>query len=401
MEEKLKPILAKVKENKIIGTAILSIIFIIIFIMNIGIASKVSFNFRSELDKHPDENAHYEAVQYYTKHFMPPKFTDEEIRYSYSEYGESRLTELDSYYFFCGKYTSILNLFSKNEVFNARTFNLLLFVIIAVLCIRLYRKDSYLFLPFLLTSQIWYVFSYIDNDAWAIFWNLIFVYQLFYQKSMFNNFINASGKTLKKEKGKTIAKILALGVLFYILLTLKINFVLATGICAIIYLIVNNKKACKKENLFKIGFILLIGVLLLGVRLVTDVAINGLDRYTKMEEIRISRARDKYQPPYDSARVPRFKMKERGEPLSKVLTDVYIRNLRTSFIGVYGYMDKFASIEEYRVVTCGYIIIALYVIIANVIKKKKDKEHKMKEWQKGRILPIALVVTGRIINFIF
>ena len=212
---------------------------IAIIILIAILVSSFLISFKTELNAHPDEKVHYDAVKYYEQHNMPPKFTSEEIISSFSVHGESRLTELDAYYFLVGKYTSILNLVSNNQVFNARSFNLILLSIILVLCYKLYKNKSYLFVPFLLTSQVWYIFSYINNDAWAVFLNLIFVYQLFFKNSIFNKLMNSQKEDFKINPKPTIVRIILLGLLFYFLLIAKMNYLIATGISAIIYLTIN------------------------------------------------------------------------------------------------------------------------------------------------------------------
>jgi len=262
------------KEYKKYLNILLNIALIIILITIFVVTSMISY--KTKLDEHPDERVHYEASKYYKTHFMPPKFTSDEIINTFSVHGESRLTELDCYYFLVGKYTSIFSIITNNEVFTMRTFNLILLAIVLIMCYKLYRDKSYLFMPFLLVSQAWYVFAYVNNDAWAIFLNLIFVYQLFFKNSMFNKYINMEKEAINKEKKKTIAKVIALGLLFYFLLIAKTNYLVATGINAVVYLIINNKTIFKKEKIIKIASILLIGVIAFGIRLGIDFGINRI-----------------------------------------------------------------------------------------------------------------------------
>lgn len=262
------------KEYKKYLNLLLNIILIIILITIFTVTSMISY--KTELDEHPDERVHYEASKYYTTHFMPPKFTSDEIINTFSVHGESRLTELDCYYFLVGKYTSFISMFTNNEVFTARTFNLILLAIVLIMCYKLYRDKSYLFMPFLLVSQAWYVFAYVNNDAWAIFLNLIFAYQLFFKNSMFNKYINAEKEEINKNRKKTIGTLIILGLLFYGLLITKTNYLIATGLNAVVYLIINNKTIFKKEKMLKIGAILLIGIIAFGIRLGIDFGINRI-----------------------------------------------------------------------------------------------------------------------------
>ena len=130
------------KNNKFkigLGKVVLAFISLGIFIITFLISYKSDYNV------HPDEYVHYCAVQYYQTHSRPPKLDSENIINTYSVHGESRLTELDIYYFLVGKYTNVLNKISKNEIFNARSFNLILLAIILIISYRLYRNNSSLF----------------------------------------------------------------------------------------------------------------------------------------------------------------------------------------------------------------------------------------------------------------
>lgn len=355
----------------------------------------------TKLDSHPDEKVHYEAVKYYQNHNIPPKFTDEGIKDSFSVHGESRLTELDSYYFFVGKYTSLFtNIINSDnvKVIITRSFNLILLAIILVYCYKLYKNESYLFMPFLLTSQVWYIFSYINSDAWAIFLNLIFIYQLFYKDSMFNRYINMD-ITKESKKIHVVGKAILLGLLFYFLLIAKINYLIATGISAILYLIINNKTVFKKDKIIKIGIILLLGIVALGIRLGIDYGINRLDRIKNMEQIRILRADEEFIAPYLPGKTNgtangNFRWSERGKPLANVIENKeFYQKTAFSFIGVYGYMNKYATHIFYYIILASYIILIIYLVLNNVQNRKRKDD-----FNRGRIIPLILVLLAGILT---
>lgn len=381
----------KKKLSKMIFIFLLMAIFII----------SVLISCKTKLDSHPDEKVHYEAVKYYQKHILPPKFTDDDIKASFSVHGESRLTELDSYYFFVGKFTSLFNNIINNDIVKvliARSFNLILLAIILVYCYKLYKKESYLFIPFLLTSQVWYIFSYINNDAWAVFLNLIFIYQLFYKDSGFNNYLNMD---ISKEPKKMsiVGKAILLGLLFYFLLIAKVNYLIATGISAILYLIINNKTVFKKQKLIKIGIVLLIGFLALGIRLGIDYGINRLDRIKNMEQVRVLRADEEFIAPYPAGRTNgtangNFKWSERGKPIGNVIKNKeFYQKTAFSFIGVYGYMNKYATHIFYYLILGGYLILIVYLIVNNVQKRKREDD-----FNRGRVIPLILVFLAGILT---
>lgn len=378
------------KYKKIVMIIILTLIFVITCLIS----------FQTKLDSHPDERVHYEAVKYYQNHNIPPKFTDDDIIDSFSVHGESRLTELDSYYFFVGKYTSILNIITSDSVyvFNARSFNLILLAIILIMCYKLYKNQNYLFMPFLFTSQVWYIFSYINNDAWAIFLNLIFVYQLFFRKSMFNKYINEQTKKENNRKLYTVGRVFLLGLLFYFLLITKTNYLVATGISAVLYLIINNKTIFKKDKIIKIGVILLVGFIALGVRLGIDYGINRLDRIKNMEQVRLLRAEEQFKPPYPAGdKNGNFRWKQRGKTINNVTQNKeFYKKTANSFIGVYGYMNKYAPDVFYYIILSSYIIFIVYLFINNIKNRKTIMEDN--SVNKGRIIPLILVLLSGILT---
>jgi len=121
-----------------------------------------------------------------------------------------------------------------------------------------------------------------------------------------------------------------------------------------------------------------------------------------MEEIRLSRADEEFKPPYNPGNLNgTFKWSERGKTIDDVIkNNTFYRTTRFSFIGVYGYMDKYATMELYNVITIAYVIFILYIIGNNIYKiyKQRKKSEEYEENEKGRILPIILVLLGGILT---
>src|SRR5215207_451741 len=70
------------------------------------IASVMSLT--SDYNRHPDEIHHFEAVRYYTNHFLPPEIGDPEVRASYSVWGVSYLNHHWIEYLLAGKFMWIV-----------------------------------------------------------------------------------------------------------------------------------------------------------------------------------------------------------------------------------------------------------------------------------------------------
>lgn len=127
----------------------------------------------SAFDAHPDERFHVAAGAYYVDHWLPPRATETDLAASLSRYGFTYLGEIDATDLLAGRLASLLPA-SIPEYLRFRAFNLLLFGILVVVYWR--RREPFApFVLLLLTPQIWYVFSYFNNDALPLFLSLLLV----------------------------------------------------------------------------------------------------------------------------------------------------------------------------------------------------------------------------------
>ncbi len=114
---------------------------------------------------HPDEKDHVGAGRYYMEYWDPPAVGDERAKGAYSNYGVSYLNQLDSVYFFAGKFARLVKPLVGEDYLALRLFNVALFVWLMAMCWRLRGERRLAFLPFFLTPQAWYVFCYFNGDA--------------------------------------------------------------------------------------------------------------------------------------------------------------------------------------------------------------------------------------------
>lgn len=121
----------------------------------------------SHNNAHPDEYVHVAAVEYYKNHWLPPEILSDEIRCTYSPYGVSRLNSDEIYYFLAGKFSWLADNYFLDKYRNNR-----LFGVVLLLCILLYTLKNIdgrlVALPFLVSPQVWYLFSYTNSDAFAL-----------------------------------------------------------------------------------------------------------------------------------------------------------------------------------------------------------------------------------------
>ena len=123
---------------------------------------------------HPDELFHVAAGKYYLTAWLPPRATETVLLPSLSPYGFTYLGEIDATYFLAGKLASLLPETLLNEQLRFRAFNLLLFLVLVVVY-ALRREPFSASVLVLLTPQIWYVFSYFNNDGLPLFLSLLLV----------------------------------------------------------------------------------------------------------------------------------------------------------------------------------------------------------------------------------
>jgi hypothetical protein len=134
----------------------------------------------------PDEYLHRAAAHYYLDHWLPPKVGDPATLDSYSrDYGLSYVNDTDFVYLFAGKLAALLAPVVPNRDLGFRLFNVLLLGILAGFCAM--RPAAFLiFSPLLLSPQIWYIFSYFNGDAFALFLSVLIAYQIAEPGSLFN-----------------------------------------------------------------------------------------------------------------------------------------------------------------------------------------------------------------------
>ncbi len=132
----------------------------------------------SGFNAHPDEIFHVAAGEYYLTHWLPPRVTDTALLSSLSPYGFTYLGEIDATYLLAGRLASLLPETLLAPYLRFRAFNLLLFLILVVAYGARHERFSPIVLV-LLTPQIWYVFSYFNNDALPLFLSLLLVGAVF------------------------------------------------------------------------------------------------------------------------------------------------------------------------------------------------------------------------------
>jgi hypothetical protein len=141
----------------------------------------------------PDEHGHRSAARYYVDNWLPPRVGDPATLDSYSrDYGFSYLNDTDPAYFFAGKFAAALSPLRVDLDIGFRLFNVFLLAVLAAFCML--RPAAYLiFLPLVLSPQLWYIFGYFNGDAWPLFLCVLISYQVAVPASIFNRYLDNPG----------------------------------------------------------------------------------------------------------------------------------------------------------------------------------------------------------------
>lgn len=309
---------------------------------------------------HPDEYVHMSATSYYQDHWLPPVIDDPAIRHTYSVYGVSRLNNGEIYYLFAGKFAKFFQTFKIPEYFSLRLFNVCLFGLILLYTIR-NRYARMAALPFLLSPQVWYLFSYCASDAFALFFAFLAACELIDPGSLLHRYLKGDGWGVK------VVGAILLGVLLGIVFLLKKNyypFVVFFYLClAAKFFLTDEYFWEKKEAVKRLVLITLIGLGVFGLQVGADYHVNGSDRQEKMISMQEELAHHWYKPSTElhKKHVSLYR-KARGTTLETLVkTDRWFeRSFQTSF-GVYGYFTISGTKGYYDLVRWSGIALLVFV----------------------------------------
>lgn len=314
----------------------------------------------SKFDTHPDERVHVAAAAYYQTHNLPARIGDPAIRNTYSAYGVSRLHSGEIVYFIAGKFMHLLQPFHLLPYQSFRLFNVLLFFCLLLLSLKAVQ-GKLLLLPILISSQIWYVFSYADSDAFALFILVIAAYQVCTADSSFNR---ALEQGLSR---KTMWSFLLLGFLAGLSLLVKKNFYffhlfIGGYLGWRLWFFEQNRRIFIRRCLL-VGCI---GLCFAGVWKSADYYINGFDRNAKLLQCREDFAKTMYKPS-----TPLYKkhlylqMRDRGINLKHFIDiDRWGEKSFRSAFGVYGYTTISASFSYYDYVRyAGFVLLGYMALL--------------------------------------
>lgn len=314
----------------------------------------------SKENSHPDEYVHIAAIQFYQDHWLPPAIDDPAIRNTFSAYGVSRLNNGEVYYLFAGKFHKFCQSFGMPEYFSMRCFNVCLFGLIVLYTIR-NRYARMVALPFLVSSQIWYIFCYCASDAFALFFAFLAACELINPESLLYRYLKGDSKL-----GKLLG-IVVLGFILGIVFLLKKNYL---PFVVFFYLVLAVKLFFtteffwdKKKVILRLLLITFVGLSVFGVRFGADYLVNGADFQAKISRLQKETANYWYNPGTDlNKKHVTLYRKARGVTLERLIqVDRYFEKTFRSSFGVFGYFTISGTTAYYDMVRwSGALLLLLF-----------------------------------------
>lgn len=331
----------------------------------------------SKRNAHPDEYVHLEASKYYQDHWLPPEVDDPEIEQTYSVYGVSRLNNGEVYYLLAGKFSRLLEVLAIDQLFALRSFNLLLFGLIFLYTVKSVSARL-VALPFLLTPQLWYIFSYCVSDALGLFLCFLAGCELVRDNSSLN-------RLLDRDRKASLRHLIIVAILLGSMFLLKINYY---PFILLVYAFIVWRWFKSPEDRIsittRIAAVTLIALAFAGLRLGADYYVNGGERSEKLALMQEKTAHHWYKPSTElNKKHVSMYFKQRGVTLKEMIVKYrwFAHSFQTGF-GKYGYFTISGSETYYRLMKWSAIV--FLVFLGGAVAFRGDTE--------GRLL--ALLVCG-------
>ncbi len=378
------------------------------YFLVIAIVLSASMALVSNYNRHPDEPNHLSAALFYTNHFLPPVIGDPAVRESYSVWGVSYLNYHWAEYFFAGKFVFLVSPLLRDPVTAARSFNVFLFASLAGLFFIHSRDDNTEFIIpcfLLITPQIWYIFGYSNNDAFALFVSLLITHQIAYSKSWLREFLQ-SDTLMSKLRGGILS-----GTLIGLLLICKPNYWVFLMFAAL-WMLVSfplNTLSVKKYALMA-----LVAASICAFRVGLDIYVNNETNFAgasyinyffggfeqgkgKLLAYQDEIAEYEFKPSTLENDLPNsraeVKLRAKGTTLVEMFTKWKWHKLAfESFVGGYGYMNLWASKGYYYAMLILYFLFGAYLVSMIILSKNREAITQLGLFILGAVTTVLISV---------
>ena len=331
---------------------------IIPYAMLVAFILILSMSSVSRINAHPDEYVHVLAARHYIDNHTPVQACKAGTEQSYSPYGFSRLNATEIAYFLNGKFTSLVAFMPTKDIFKVRLFNISLFAILLILSIRSV-PFRILCIPLLAMPQTWYLFSYVNSDAFALFISLILTQQLIDSNSSLRNLIAS------KKKQSRIAGSLGIGFLFAFCLLIKKNFyaldIFLVGWCTLQYFYSQRSIIADLKKLVPAIFIA--SVFYSGWIFVHEQA-NDFQRTQRITECQQTKVHYRYRkdtPPHDQYHS--LYWRDKGYAFTDLFRNHWGTKIFQSTFAHFGYLDILGADYYYSLLAIIATLLLLYICI--------------------------------------
>ena len=317
---------------------------------------------------HPDEVLHSVSATYYEMYNLPPVVGDPKANFTYepAAYGISYINQTGLDYFLTGKFSMLIkSMFNINDFHAQRFFNVCLFFSLCLMIFYSKNCNYIIFFPIIITPQVWYISSYINNDFFPFFIMLILCSQILSSRSLYN-------KSLIYDS--PIALALPTGFLLGILLISKSNYLIFV-VFSTSYLFWNTLKTNQFRfnralffgQAFKVtSLILLCAISVYAIRSGFDFYQNGFNKNQKLQQLANQFAAKGFRPIDIETNIMQIRgglrLKDKGESIQNLLTIRNWFNLsKNSFFGVYGGMRINAPEFYYQCIFFLFCLLIAYI----------------------------------------
>lgn len=321
----------------------------------------------SKKNAHPDEYVHLAAVDYYVDNWVPPELSDPKIKNTFSVYGVSRLSSGEIYYFVAGKFSKLLESIALNDYLTHRIFNMLLLGVLV--CYTMSSVGARMVaIPLFISPQIWYVFSYCNSDAFALFVSFLAACQIADKNSLLHRYLKGDGLSVR------VGGVVCMGLLVATLLMLKKNFypvIVLFYVCLLVKLFFTEEFYWdRKAAVIRLLAVSLLGGALFAGWIGVNYSVNGVDIQAKIATLQDSMAHKAFRPsaPLDETNSFLFK-KAKGVTWQEMIQkEKWVQRCSDNCFGTFGYGNITASPIYYDLCRWTGLALSGFLLISILIR---------------------------------
>lgn len=327
------------------------------------LAQIVAMALISKYNVHPDERSHVTTADYYLRWWLPPPAGDVRVLPSISAYGFSYHYNPTPTYFLAGRTVAPIRDLIRHPFRAFRLWNAALFAVVVGVALRL-RDRRFALLLLLCPAQVWYLFSYFNDDAMALALSLLCCWQVTVPGAATARFLAADDWRTGRWGALGLALMLAL------LLLSKQNyrvFLGFLGLYAVWTLAFSGDFRRARRLGLKWCALALAALCLAWPRLALDAWINrpdapgnrGLSKWQRVREVADSTAISGFRPSQSGTEdaYPGLDMRSSGTSFLDLFNQRYRWHEITfqSLVGVYGYVSIYGDAPFYLAMLAAYL----------------------------------------------